>query len=267
MVLQRVGERVERLRERVPDSPVQDERVAARLGLALGIAFAVCLLTGVVSHLHQNPAAWLPLGPEPVWAYRLNQGTHVATGLACVPLLLAKLFSVYRKLFEWPPARDPVHAIERGSVAVLVASALFQVSTGVMNVFQWYPWGFAFTGVHWAVAWVAVGSIVLHVAVQPPAIRRGLRRGANSARPEDPAARSRRGFLVGTGLTVAGVTLATVGQTPDPAHPDPSERATRSTRPAARHSSTTLKSFSVSSPPSAREPIRAHGRGVLRRPS
>ncbi len=218
-LMRRVGDQVEQLHERVPDSPVQDERVAARLGVALAVAFGTCFLTGIVSHLHQHPVSWLPLGPDPAWAYRLNQGLHVAAGLACVPLLLAKLFSVYRQLFEWPPVRGAVHAVERGSVAVLIGSALFQVSTGVMNVFQWYPWGFGFTRVHWAVAWVAVGSIVLHVAVQLPAIRRGLGRGADADRPDDPDSRSRRGFLVGTGLTVAGITLATVGQTLRPLGP------------------------------------------------
>ena len=35
--------------------------------------------------------------------YRVTQGVHVATGLASIPLLLAKLWAVYPKLFTWPP--------------------------------------------------------------------------------------------------------------------------------------------------------------------
>ena len=58
----------------------------------------------------------------------------MATGLASIPLLLAKLWSVYPKLFAWPPARDVLHALERLSVAALIAAALFQLVTGVLNI-------------------------------------------------------------------------------------------------------------------------------------
>ena len=43
---------------------------------------------------------------HPVWLYRLNQGVHVTLGLVLVPILLAKLWSVLPKLFEWPPLRS-----------------------------------------------------------------------------------------------------------------------------------------------------------------
>lgn len=36
-------------------SPVHDRTVVARMGALLGIAFTLCFLTGVLSHLHQNP--------------------------------------------------------------------------------------------------------------------------------------------------------------------------------------------------------------------
>jgi len=222
-VLADIGDRVERLRNsQALSSPVHDERVAARIGTVLGIAFLVCFLTGVLSHLHQHPVSWLPLGPRPSWAYRVNQGVHVVTGLACVPLLLAKLFAVYPNLLAWPPVRGLVHGLERASVGVLVAAALFQVSTGVMNIYQWYPWGFGFPGVHWAMAWVAIGALLVHVAVQLPAVRRGLSRSSDEGREhtdKDAAARTRRGFLLGTGLTVAAVTIATAGQTVTPLRP------------------------------------------------
>jgi len=167
----------------------------------------------------------------------VNQGVHVVTGLATVPLLLAKLFAVYPNLLAWPPVRGLVHGLERASVGVLVAAALFQVSTGVMNIYQWYPWGFGFPAVHWAMAWVAIGALLVHVAVQLPAVRRGLSRtspdagdGQGTAAQDDVvphgehtegdgAARTRRGFLLGTGLTVAAMTIATAGQTVTPLRP------------------------------------------------
>lgn len=157
----------------------------------------------------------------------------MATGLACVPLL-AKLYAAYPRLFAWPPVTGLVNGLERGSIGVLVGSALFQVSTGVMNILQWYPWGFGFTRVHWAVAWVAIGALVVHIAVHLPAIRRGLGTALDAPAavepptfpavpghapdPEDDAAagRTRRGFLVGTGLAVAAITVTTVGQTVQP---------------------------------------------------
>ncbi len=53
-----IGDRVERVRDsEALASPVHDERVAARIGAVLGIAFVLCFLTGVVSHLHQNPVS------------------------------------------------------------------------------------------------------------------------------------------------------------------------------------------------------------------
>jgi len=75
-----------------------------------------------------------PLGPldfylfsfptHPSWLYGLTQGLHVTIGLAVVPILLAKLWSVIPKLFEWPPTRSPAHALERLSLALLVDGAL-----------------------------------------------------------------------------------------------------------------------------------------------
>ena len=38
-------------------SPVHHRSVVARLGVWLGIAFTVCFVTGLVSHLHQHPVS------------------------------------------------------------------------------------------------------------------------------------------------------------------------------------------------------------------
>jgi hypothetical protein len=57
-------------------------------------------------------------------------------GLAAIPLVSAKLWSAYPKLFRWPPVRGIAHAIERASLAVLVATALFQLASGVLNIFR-----------------------------------------------------------------------------------------------------------------------------------
>jgi DMSO/TMAO reductase YedYZ molybdopterin-dependent catalytic subunit len=195
-------------------SRLHDPVVAVRVGRWLGAAFAVCFLTGLVSHWQQQPPGWWTLPPAPAWGYRLTQGVHVATGLASIPLLVVKLWTVYPRLWSWPPVRSLLHGLERLSVAVLVASAIFEVSTGLVNVAQWYPWRFYFPRAHEAVAWVAVGSILLHLAVKAPDIAAAVRAG----RAPEPAAAglTRRGLLVATGAAVAAVTLTTVGQAVTP---------------------------------------------------
>jgi hypothetical protein len=185
--------------------------LTARIGLALGIAFGTCFLTGLLSHLIQHPPAWFIWPSRPVALYRVTQGVHVATGIAAIGLLPVKLWSVYPKLFTWPPARDLGHALERGSVLLLIAAALFQLTTGVLNIAAWYgAMPFAFIASHYWVAWVAIGSVLLHVAVKLPIIHGGLSSGRG---PIGGPAISRRGVLAVAGAAALVLTLATVGQT------------------------------------------------------
>lgn len=192
-------------------SALRSERLTSQLGLWLGVAFGTCFLTGLVSHLIQHPPGWFWWPSRPVWLYRATQGIHVATGLATVPLLGAKLWSVYPRLFTWPPVRSVVHALERGSVAALVAAALFQVVTGILNVARWYtPMGFFFTSAHYWTAWLAIGALLLHVAVQLPMIRRGL---ADRTPERATGGLTRRGLLATVAGSAALVTVATAGET------------------------------------------------------
>lgn len=211
---------------------LHDARTATSVGRLLGIAFAVCFVTGLISHYLQHPPGWLAdhLPSRPVWGYRLTQGLHIAFGLAAIVLLLVKLWAVYPRLFVWPPVRSVRHALERLSVAVLVATAVFQVFTGLLNIVEWYPWPFSFVPAHFAVAWVAAGSILLHIAVQAPKIKAHWgRRSAGTRELPAEDARDRRSLLLGVGAAVGAVTLTTVGQsfTPlkrldllAPRHPD-----------------------------------------------
>lgn len=189
------------------------------LGRLLGIAFAICFLTGLISHYLQHPPGWLvdALPARPVWGYRLTQGLHVATGVAAIPLLLAKLWTVYPRLFAWPPMRSMAHGLERAAVAVLVAGAVFEPATGLLNSVQWYPWPFPFIQVHWAVAWLVIGALLLHVAAKGPQIAAHWRRrspGTEALPAEDLP--DRRALLVGVGVAVGAVTVTTVGQSVTP---------------------------------------------------
>jgi hypothetical protein len=191
-------------------SPLRSRAITARVGRILGIAFAVCFATGLVSHYQYAPWQWLPIPAAPVWGYRLTQGVHVITGIACIPLLLVKLWSVYHRLFQWPAVRSIGHALERGSIAVLVSASLLELATGLLNVLQFYPWPWAFVPVHYWLSWVIVGSLLLHIAIQLPAIREGL--ATKVWRSSEPIGPTRRGVLIAAGAGVGVVAITTVGQ-------------------------------------------------------
>lgn len=188
---------------------LHDPRTATVIGRLLGAAVAVAFLTGLVSHYLQQPPGWAVdlLPSRPSWGYRLTQGLHVASGIAAIPLLLAKLWTVYPRLFEWPPLRSAAHALERLSIGVLVGSMLLQLVTGLLNTVQWYPWPWNFRQAHWALAWIAVGALLVHIAVKAPRIAANWRRAAGDADGPD-----RRSFFAAVGAAVGAVTLTTVGQ-------------------------------------------------------
>ncbi|WP_181794035.1 molybdopterin-dependent oxidoreductase [Streptomyces sp. WELS2] len=194
---------------------LHDARTATSIGRWLGPAFLVCFVTGLVSHVMQYPTGWPANGlpSRPVWGYRLTQGLHVASGIAAIPLLLAKLWTVYPRLFEWPAPRSVRHALERLSVALLVAGAVFEPVSGLLNTVQWYPWPFSFVPVHYAVAWLVAGAAVLHLAVKAPEIGAhwSRRSPGTLALPARDGA-DRRSLLAAVGAAVGAVTVTTVGQ-------------------------------------------------------
>jgi hypothetical protein len=154
----------------------------------------------------------------------VTQGLHVTVGLAAIPLLLVKLWTVYPKLFEWPPAGTVARAISRLSILVLVGTGAMELLTGLINIAEWYPWGFFFTTTHYWLGWIAIGAVGVHVGAKAPEIRRGLARRRGPAvpvddpvdEPEDDGAISRRAFVLAATLGVAAVTVTTVGQTLSP---------------------------------------------------
>jgi DMSO/TMAO reductase YedYZ molybdopterin-dependent catalytic subunit len=232
-------------------SPLHDDHSAAWLGLALGLAFAVCFATGVWSHLQQDPPPWFDPPARPAGLYRVTQGLHVVTGFATIPLLLAKLWVVHPKLAAWPPARSVAHAIERLALVPLVGGAAFLLMSGVANVARWYPWTFFFPRAHFWAAWITIGGLVVHVGAKAEATLRIVRSGplaivaseatatavvvtaapgsgakpARHAMPGEERARAaaasadRRTFLFGVGAAAATLAVATAGGTVAPLSP------------------------------------------------
>lgn len=204
-------------------SRLRSAAVAARVGLWLGVCFGVAFVTGLVSHYAQLPHQPVPFPTVPVWGYRVTQGLHVVAGTAAVPLLLVKLWSVYPRLFAAVPRRRrelALTALERGSVAILVSSAIMQLATGVANAAQWYPWTFSFRRTHYALAWVAIGALVVHVAVKLPVIRAALGSdvddtGLDRASAVTPGPIGRRGLLrLGSVAAGTAVLASAVGTVP-----------------------------------------------------
>ena len=221
-------------------STLRSTAVTSRIGLVLGIAIAILFVTGLLSHYQYEPWRWLPVPAKPVWGYRLTQGIHVATGTATIPLLLFKLWSVYPNQFRFPPVRSIRHAIERATVAILVATALVQVTTGFLNVLNWYPFAWFFPPVHRFLGYVLVGSVLLHIGVKLPDIAYGLKAKVPEADvlteipwDENPASHSnagtlpdpptpgisRRGMLAAAGAGVGVLVITSVGQTVTPLEP------------------------------------------------
>jgi len=187
--------------------------VTARIGVWLGAAVAVCFTTGLLSHFIQHPQPWFFWPTRPVWLYRLTQGLHVVSGIAAIPLLVVKLWSVWPKLFERPYIGGLVRQLERGSILVLFGAMIFQLSTGLMNIAQWYAFKFFFTTSHYEMAYIAAGALVVHIGVKLPVIRRALGEPLDAGVPDTYRGLSRRTVLRGTWLAVGVATVLTAGQT------------------------------------------------------
>jgi DMSO/TMAO reductase YedYZ molybdopterin-dependent catalytic subunit len=173
-------------------SPVRGPWLTSVLGLVLLGGVSVLFATGLLSYASYNPGLggandYTPgkglLGfylfswpTDPDWLYQLNQGAHVTLGLVLVPILLAKLWSVLPKLFEWPPLRNPAHALERASLFLLVGGGVFEFATGIINIQQWYVFPGSFYTLHFYGAWVFTAAFVVHASLKAPTVVRSLRR-------------------------------------------------------------------------------------------
>lgn len=227
-------------------SPLRGPWFTSVLGVVLLVGITVLFVTGLLSYAAYNPNlspvndktpdkgilgfylfSW-PTGP--VWLYRLTQGVHVTLGIALIPVLLAKLWSVVPRLFALPPARSLAHALERLSLLLLVGGALFEFTTGVLNIQLDYVFPGSFYTLHFYGAWVFIAAFVAHAVLRVPTALRNLRRmrtpgplpeppgSGEPARPEDelvspdplPPTASRRGALgfVGGGALLLTATTA-----------------------------------------------------------
>ncbi len=196
-------------------SLLRSPKLTSQLGFMAAAAITICFVTGYISHAIQQPPWWFTWPSRPVNLYRITQGLHIVTGVAAIPLVTAKLWSVYPKLFRWPPVRDAAHALERVSITVLVASVLFQLFSGLLNIFRWYqPMGFFFTVAHYWTAWAVAGSVLVHIGIKLPIIQRALR--SKPRREPNTAGLSRRGLIASVAATAGAIAVSFAGQTVRP---------------------------------------------------
>lgn len=198
-------------------SRLHSPRVGALLGLALGVTFTICFITGLLSHFIQYPPDWFIWPSRPAGLYRLTQGLHVATGIASIPLLLAKLWAVYPHFWTWPPVRNVAHALERLSLVPLVAGSVFLLFSGLADVGLWYPWNFFFPAAHYSAAWITIGALIVHIGAKATITREAVfSRDPQRLEEMHSDGLSRRGFLGVVGATAGALTLTTLGQTFSP---------------------------------------------------
>ncbi len=232
-------------------SPLRGPWLTSVFGLVLLVGIPVVFLTGLLSYAAYNPGLGGPndLTPNkgilgfylfawptrPVWLYRLNQGVHVTLGLVLVPIVLAKLWSVIPKLFDWPPFGSVAQLVERLSLLLLVGGIVFEMATGILNIQLFYAaLPFSFYTAHFYGAWVLMAAFVVHVLIRFGRMVQSLRSrslvaelrtpvGATEPEPPDPddlvspdpapATMSRRGILGLVGAGSLSLFVLSVGQT------------------------------------------------------
>ena len=228
-------------------SPLRGLWLTSVLAVVLLAGLTILAVTGLLSYAaydpllpgnDQTPGAGLlrfylfSWPTHPSWLYRVDQGTHITLGLALLPVVLAKLWSVLPRLFAWPPVRSLAQILERASLIMVVGGVLFEFATGILNIQNYYVFPFSFYTAHLYGAWVFIAGFVIHVTLKFPrmvtglrsrSLRRELRTPLAQTTPEEPdaaepdgvglrAARpraptiSRRGLLAAVGG--ASVTLA-----------------------------------------------------------
>jgi hypothetical protein len=212
-------------------APSRNPRTAVVVGRLLAAAFLICFGTGLFSHLIQEPLPGMLFLTRPVWLYQFTQGLHITAGIACFPLLFAKLYAVFPELFQTPPVRGLVHLLERASIALFVAASLVEITIGLLNTFQAYSWfPFPFRQTHFALSFVIIGSLAIHIAVKLPIITKyWSKRDSYEADGEvvdkaEPTPDAARLALPAVGIGITSRVFAWIDRTPEPKAPRTSRR-------------------------------------------
>lgn len=174
-------------------SPLRGPWMASVMSLLLLIVIPIVFITGLIDHVAWNPdlggtnnrtpdmglfgfLLGIEWPTQPIWLYRLTEGIHVIFGLALLPLVLAKMWSIMPSLYKWPLADSLGHALERISLLFVIGGIFFQIFTGLFYIQNFIILNNAnFNQLHFYGSWIFIGGLVLHVLVKFPEMIKGLK--------------------------------------------------------------------------------------------
>lgn len=175
-------------------SPLRGPWMASFMSLLLLIVIPIVFITGLIDHIAWNPdlggtnnrtpdmgLLGFLLGIEwptrPIWLYRVTEGIHLIFGLALLPLVLGKMWSIMPSLYKWPLADSLGHALERISLLFVIGGIFFQIFTGLFYIQNWVILNnVTFNQLHFYGGWIFIGGLVLHVLVKFPEMVEGLKK-------------------------------------------------------------------------------------------
>jgi DMSO/TMAO reductase YedYZ molybdopterin-dependent catalytic subunit len=185
-------------------SPLRGPWMASFMSLLLLIVIPIVFITGLIDHIAWNPdlggtnnrtpemgLLGFLLGIEwptrPIWLYRLNEGIHLLFGLALLPLVLGKMWSIMPSLYKWPPADSLGHALERISLLFVIGGIFFQIFTGLFYIQNFVILhNIQSNKLHFYGNWIFIGGLVLHVIVKFPEMVKGLKNRDTSEELKTP---------------------------------------------------------------------------------
>jgi len=213
-------------------APSRNTRMAVVVGRLLGSAFIICFLTGIYSHFIQDPIPGMVFLTRPIWLYQVSQGIHITAGILCFPLIFAKLYTVFPRLFQTPPITSFANFLERASITLFVSSSLVEIVIGLLNTFQWYAlFAFPFRQTHFTLSFIIIGSLAIHIACKLKLITRYWTKKASydeqgevlpTGEPEPVVAHLP---LPDVGIGYTSRIFAWIDKTPQPKQPRVSRRA------------------------------------------
>lgn len=213
-------------------APSRNTRMAVVIGRLLGSAFILCFLTGLYSHFIQDPIPGMVFLTRPIWLYQVTQGIHITAGILCFPLIFAKLYTVFPRLFQTPPISSFANFLERASITLFVSSSLVEIVIGLLNTFQWYAvFAFPFRQTHFTLSFIIIGSLAIHIACKLKLITRYWTKKASydeqgevlpTGEPEPVVAHLP---LPDVGIGYTSRIFAWIDKTPQPKQPRVSRRA------------------------------------------
>ena len=156
-------------------SPLRSTAVTARLGRALGICFAVCFVTGMLSHYQYQPWSWLPEPASPGERLPGDAGAaHRDRRRLASPYCWSSSGRSTPTCSAGPRSSRSCTGSNGCRCSCWSPPRSSSSSTGFLNTLNWYPWPWSFPSTHRYLGYVVIGSILLHIGIKLPDIKYGL---------------------------------------------------------------------------------------------